>query len=61
MATEKERIESSLTEWKMERDWCKKVIADPNAEEKYKTNARQRLKVAETWIKKIIDKYPEMA
>ena len=59
--TEKERVKRTLFEWRRELEWNKNVLNDPTAEKKYKDNAKQRIKVAETWIAKILKDYPDLA
>lgn len=46
---------SSLLDWENELKYQRSVLKNPNASKDAKEYARQRIKVAETWIKKIRD------
>ena len=46
---------SSLLDWENELKYQKSVLNNPNAPKEVKEYAKQRIKVAEAWIKKIKD------
>ncbi len=60
MATEKQRVKNTLTEWRMDREYMERMLNDPKSSAEDKKYAKQRIKVADEWIGKILKEYPDL-
>ena len=60
MASERDRIEHALLDWRNEKEYRLKVMNDPNAPEKEKEFSKRRVGEAEYWINKILTEHPEV-
>lgn len=53
MANTEALKKESLLDWENELKYQKKVLSNPNASKEAKDYAERRIKVAESWIKKL--------